>query len=144
MGHPLAVIEQVTAAQNAHDLEAMLRCFHENYRSEQPLFPGRTFQGADQVRANWGALLQAIPDFHAETLSSAVDGDTVFFEVRWTGTKADGTPLDERGVLIMGIREDRIAWGRLYVDEVERASDDIDAAVRRMAGSGQLQQRAAP
>lgn len=137
MGHPLAVIERVTAAQNEHDLEAMLAWFHEDYRSEQPLFPARTFQGADQVRANWGAVLAAIPDFHAETVSAAVEGDTVFAEVHWTGTKSDGTPLDERGVLIMGVRDGRIAWGRLYVDEVERESADIDAAVRRMAGTDQ-------
>jgi ketosteroid isomerase-like protein len=135
MGHPLAVIERVTDAQNAHDLEAMLACFHADYRSEQPLFPGRTFQGSDQVRANWGSVLAAIPDFHAETISSAVEGDTVFVEVHWTGTKSDGMPLDERGVLIMGIRDDRIAWGRLYVDEVEHDSPDIDVAVQQMTGA---------
>jgi ketosteroid isomerase-like protein len=135
VGDPRAVIERLTAAQNAHDLEAMLACVHDDYRSEQPLFPSRAFQGVDQVRANWSALLDAIPDFHAETLRSAVEGDTVLAEVRWTGTKADGTPLDERGVLIFGVRDDRIAWGRLYVDEVEREGAGIDAAVRHIAGT---------
>ena len=86
------------------------------------------------MRANWSALLESIPDFRAEILRSAVDGDTVFVEVHWTGGKADGTPFEERGVLIMGIRDDRIAWGRLYADEVEREGADIDAVVRRMAG----------
>jgi ketosteroid isomerase-like protein len=128
-------MDRLTAAQDAHDLEGMLACFHEDYRSEQPLFPARTFQGVDQVRANWSALLGSIPDFHAEILRSAVDGDTVFVEIRWTGTKADGMPFEERGVLIMGVREDRIAWGRLYADEVEREGADIDAVVRRMAGT---------
>jgi hypothetical protein len=28
-----------------------------------------------------------------------------------------------------------ISWGRLYVDEVEREGADIDAVVRRMAGT---------
>lgn len=135
MGDPRAVIDRLTAAQNAHDLEAMLACFHEDYRSEQPLFPARTFQGIRQVRANWSALLEGVPDFQAEISRSAVDGDTVFVEIHWTGTKADGTPLDERGVIIMGIRDDRIAWGRLYADEVEREGADIDAVVRRMAGT---------
>ena len=130
-----AVIDRLTAAQNEHDLEGMLACFHDDYRSEQPLFPSRSFQGIDQVRANWSALLSAIPDFHAEVLRSAADGDTVFIEVHWTGTKADGTPLDERGVLIAGVRDDRIAWGRLYTDEVEPEGADIDATVRRMAGT---------
>ena len=135
VGDPRAVIDRLTAAQNAHDLEAMLACFHEDYRSEQPLFPARTFQGIQQVRANWSALLEGVPDFEAEISRSAVDGDTIFVEIHWTGTKADGTPLDERGVIIMGIRDDRIAWGRLYADEVEREGADIDAVVRRMAGT---------
>ncbi|MEY2532956.1 MAG: hypothetical protein QOF29_866 [bacterium] len=135
MGDPRALIDRLTAAQNAHDLEGMLACFHADYRSEQPLYPARAFQGIDQVRANWSALLENIPDFHAEIVRSAVEGDTVFVEVRWTGTKADGTPFEERGVLIMGIRDDRVAWGRLYAEEVEREGDDIDAVVRRMAGT---------
>ncbi len=135
MGDPRAVIDRLTAAQNAHDLEGMLACFHQDYRSEQPRFPARAFTGVDQVRANWSALLDAIADFHAEVLRSAADGDVVFSEVHWTGTKADGTPLDERGVILMGISDDRVAWGRLYVDEVERDSPGIDAVVRRIAGT---------
>jgi ketosteroid isomerase-like protein len=135
MGDPHALMDRLTAAQNAHDLEAMLACFHEDYRSEQPQFPARTFRGIDQVRANWSALLGAIPDFRAEVLRSAVDGDIVFVEVVWTGTKADGSSLEERGVIVMGIRDDRIAWGRLYVDEVERDGADIVAVVRHMAGT---------
>jgi ketosteroid isomerase-like protein len=135
VGDPRALIERLTAAQNAHDLDGMLACFAEDYRSEQPLFPARNFQGIDQVRANWSALLEGIEDFHAETVRSAVEGDTVFVEVHWTGTKADGAPFDERGVLVMGVQDDRITWGRLYVDEVEREGADIDAVVRRMAGS---------
>ena len=135
MGDPRALMDRLTAAQNAHDLDGMLACFHEDYRSEQPLFPARTFDGIDQVRANWSALLDAIPDFQAEVLRSAADGDIVFVEVHWTGTKADGTPLDERGVIVMGTREGRIAWGRLYVAEVEREGSGIDAVVRRMAGT---------
>lgn len=135
MGDPRALMDRLTAAQNARDLEGMVACFCADYRSEQPQFPARTFQGADQVRANWSSLLEAIPDFHAEVLRSAVHGDIVFQEVHWTGTKADGTPLDERGVVIMGVRDDRLAWGRLYIGEVEADSPDIDAAVRRMAGT---------
>ena len=135
MGDPLALMDRLTAAQNAHDLEGMLACFHGDYRSEQPVFPARTFAGVDQVRANWSALLDAIPDFHADDAPVGGDGDVVFVEVHWTGTKATGAPLDERGVIVMGIADDRIAWGRLYVDEVEREDAGIDAVVRRMAGT---------
>ena len=135
MGDPRALLERLTAAQNAHDLEGMLACFHEDYRSEQPLFPARTFVGIDQVRANWSAVLEGIADFRARILRSAVDGETIFLEIHWTGSRADGTPLEERGVLIMGVRDDRIAWGRLYVDDVDKDGADIDTVVRRMTGT---------
>jgi ketosteroid isomerase-like protein len=132
---PRDVTDRLTAAQNAHDLEAMLACFHEDYQSEQPMFPARAFQGIDQVRKNWSALLESIPDLHAEIVRSAVEGDTVFVEIHWTGTKADGTPFEVRGVIVMGIRADRIAWGRLYTDEVQREGPEIEAVVGRMAGT---------
>jgi ketosteroid isomerase-like protein len=135
MGDPRGLLDRLTTAQNAHDLEGMLACFHEDYRSEQPLFPARTFQGIDQVRANWSALLEALPDFHSEILRSAIDGAVVFAEIHWTGTKVDNTPLEERGVIILGLRDDRIAWGRLYVGDVEPESADIDEVVRHMAGT---------
>ncbi len=130
------VLERLRDAQNRHDLDAFVACFDPDYRSEQPLHPDRAFQGVDQVRANWSALFAAIPDFRAEVLRSAVDGDTIFIEIQWTGTKSDGTPLEERGVLVVGVRDDRIAWARLYVEEVEREGAGIEAAVARMAGTG--------
>jgi hypothetical protein len=37
-----------------------------------------------------------------------------------------------RGVTIFGIRDDRIAWGRLYLEDVQ-AGQGIDQAVRHMA-----------
>jgi hypothetical protein len=64
MAGPLTVAERMIEATNAHDLEAMLACFHQDYRSEQPVHPARTFQGIDQVRKNWLSLLEAVPDIH--------------------------------------------------------------------------------
>src|SRR3954464_7330359 len=92
---PRGVFDRLTAAQNAHDVDAMVACLHDDYRSEQPIFPARAFGGRAQVRANWSAILDAIPDFRGEVLREAVDGDTIFAEVHWTGTKANGEPLDE-------------------------------------------------
>lgn len=137
MDDPRAVIERLAVAQNAHDLEAMLACFDENYRSEQPAHPARAFQGRDQVRKNWSALLEAIPNFHVEILRSVVEGDTVWFEFHWTGTKASGQPFEEYGVGLMEVRDNRIVSGRLYGEEVEHNGADIDKTVQRMAGTDQ-------
>src|SRR3954453_9387014 len=105
MGDPRALVNRLIAAQNEHDLEGMLACFHEDYRSEQPRFPARTFEGVDQVRANWSALLGGIPDCHSQVLAPGADGDIGFLEVHWTGTKAAGTPLDDPGAVVMGLSE---------------------------------------
>jgi ketosteroid isomerase-like protein len=132
--HREAVSERLRLAMNAHDLEAHLACFSEDYRSEQPVHPARTFTGRDQVRENWSKLYDSIPDFRAELLRLAVVDDTEWGEWIWRGTKEDGTPLEERGVTIVGIRDGRIAWGRLYLEETEREGADITETVRRMAG----------
>ncbi|HEX6130424.1 MAG TPA: nuclear transport factor 2 family protein [Actinomycetota bacterium] len=129
-----SVSERLLRAMNAHDLEAHLACFHEDYRSEQPAHPARTFAGIQQVRENWSELYASIPDFRAELLRLAVVGDEEWGEWIWRGTRDDGTPLEQRGVTIVGTRDGRIAWGRLYLEETEREGADITETVRRMAG----------
>jgi ketosteroid isomerase-like protein len=132
--HGGAVSERLRQAMNAHDLEAHLACMHDDYRSEQPAHPARTFTGRGQVRENWSTLYKSMPDFRAQLLRLAVVGDEEWAEWIWQGTKADGTSLEERGVTIFGIRDGRIAWGRLYLEETEREGADITETVRRMAG----------
>jgi ketosteroid isomerase-like protein len=134
MGAARAVAERLVAATNAHDLEAMLACFADDYRSEQPAHPARTFQGIDQVRKNWGTLLGAVPDVRWDVLRWAETDDEAWFEARLTGTHADGSRLDEIGVVILGVEAGRIAWGRLYLEELEADGHDIDAEVAKMAG----------
>jgi ketosteroid isomerase-like protein len=122
---------------NAHDLEAHVACFHPDYRSEQPAHPNRGFGGREQVEKNWAALYGGIPDFHAELLAITAQGDTAWAEWHWTGTPAGGAPFDMRGVTLLGVADDRIAWGRLYMEEVEEAGEDIDQAVSRVVGKRQ-------
>ncbi len=131
---PQAVLERLGQAQNAHDLEAMLACFEDGYRSEQPVHPDRAFSGREQVRKNWSGLFSAIRDFHSELIRSATAAGTVWAELHWTGTKADGSRLDDVGVMILGVDDGLITWARLYMEEVETAGAGIDAVVRRMAG----------
>jgi hypothetical protein len=95
--HARAVSERLAQAMNAHHLEAQLACFHDNYRSEQPAHPARTFTGRDQVRQNWSKLFESIPDFQAEILRVAVVGNEEWAEWIWQGTKEDGTPWRNAG-----------------------------------------------
>ena len=128
------VVDRLNAAMNAHDLEALLDCFQEDYESEQPAHPDRGFGGREQVRENWSAIFDGVPDFRSELVTAVAQGDTVWSEWRWQGTQSDGTPLDMAGVIICQLRGDRLARARLYIEPVERGGAGIDAAVRRMVG----------
>jgi ketosteroid isomerase-like protein len=122
------VIERLNAAMNARDIDAFVELFHEDYESEQPAHPDRAFRGREQVRKNWSSIFEGVPDFSSELLGSAVNGDVVWSEWRWRGTG-----LDMAGVIVSGVRDGKLAWARLYVEQVEQG-EGIDAAVREMSG----------
>ena len=128
------VVERLNAAMNAHDIDAFVACFAEDYESEQPAHPDRAFRGNEQVRRNWSAVFAGVPDFSAELVRSAVVGEVEWSEWQWRGTQADGTRLDMAGVIVAGVRDGRLAWARLYIEPVEQGGEGIEAAVRGMAG----------
>lgn len=129
-------------AMNRHDIDALLECFHGDYRSEQPAHPGRGFGGRDQVRTNWSAIFSGVPDFAADLVRHCQDEGEGWSEWRWTGTRQDGSILDMAGVIIVGVRDGRISWGRLYLEPVETPEETIDEAVQRMTGDAPV--RSAP
>jgi ketosteroid isomerase-like protein len=129
----MMVVESLREAINKHDLEAFVACFDADYRSEQPAHPGREFRGRDQVRKNWSTFFREIPDLQAELLASITADDTEWGEWRWHGTRGSGDRFEMRGVTLMGTRNNHIAWGRLYMEEIEGAGEQIDQAVQRLA-----------
>ena len=126
------VVMRLHDAMNAHDIEAFVACFAADYDSAQPAHPDRAFRGREQVRANWSAVFTGVPDFRAELVRVDAVGDTAWSEWHWEGTQTDGGRLEMAGVIVFGVRDDRVAWARLYVEPVERAGAGIDAAVRDM------------
>jgi ketosteroid isomerase-like protein len=122
---------RLLSAMNGHDLDAFVACFAEDYRSDQPAHPSRTFSGRDKVRDNWAGVFSGVPDFEAELVSFALADDGVEMgEWRWSGTHVDGSPFAMQGVTVLGIADDRIAWGRLYMEVVEEDGTSIDQMVR--------------
>jgi ketosteroid isomerase-like protein len=130
---PAAVVTALVEAINAHDIDAFVALFAEDYDSRQPAHPDRAFRGSDQVRANWSEVFTGVPDFRADLTATAVAGDCVWSEWRWRGTHADGSRLDMAGVILFGVRAQRFTWARLYIGPVEHG-EGIEAAVRDMSG----------
>lgn len=119
-------------AINAHDIDSFIECFDENYHSEQPVHPDRTFLGREQVKRNWSSNFDEMPDFSATLLRHYISNSCLWAEWEWQGTRQDKSRLLMRGVTIMGAENGKIKWGRLYVEPVEASGKGIDATVREV------------
>lgn len=126
------ITEQLLAAMNRHDAKAVAAFFAADYRSEQPLHPNRGFGGSQQVLSNWTSVFEGVPDFVAVQVASVTADDIVWMEMRWQGTYRDGTPFVMCGVTVLGLRDDKITWARLYMEPVEQGGTDIHGAVREL------------
>jgi hypothetical protein len=129
------VSERLREAMNTHNIDAFVECFASDYQSEQPAHPDRAFGGRDQVRTNWSAIFRDVPDVQGSLIRAAVSDGEEWGEWRISGHRRDGSRMEMRGVIINGIRDDRIAWARLYLELVEEGGAGIKAAVDRMTGA---------
>ena len=55
------ILERLIEAQNSHDADTFVSYFTDDYRSEQPAHPGRTFSGRAQVLENWSSVFADVP-----------------------------------------------------------------------------------
>jgi ketosteroid isomerase-like protein len=130
----VAIAARLAEALAGRDADRLAELFTDDYDSRQPAHPDRAFVGRDQVRANWTAIFAGVPDFTPELLGASRDGDTVWSEWAWHGTRGSGEPMEMAGVMVLGLRDDLISWARLYVEDVD-AGAGIEAVVRHIAGT---------
>lgn len=134
------VIDRICAATNAHDLDALVGCFADDYRLEMPVHPGRDFRGSAQVRTNWAQIFAGVPDIRAEVVARATDGPHRWTEWRMWGTRRDGAAHDMRGVAIFEVDRaadrERVRSCRFYLEQVEDESGSVDDDIRRRVGAG--------
>jgi ketosteroid isomerase-like protein len=130
------MLRNLERATNEHDLAALADCFAEDYRNETPLHPARSFRGREQVRANWRQIFAGVPDVRAQVLRSTVDGGTVWSEWEMSGTRRDGPAHHLRGVIVFEVADGFATAARFYLEPVDLADTDVDAAVRLAVGSG--------
>ncbi len=126
------MLTQLNEAANAHDARRLAALFAEDYRSAQPLHPGRGFGGSAQVLENWSSVFDGVPDFSSELVQVSVDGDVEWGEWHWHGHHVDGSIFAMRGVTIFVVRDGLVAEGRLYMEPVETDGGDIEDAVQEL------------
>lgn len=127
---PLGVLDRLVTALNAHDIDAVVACFAEDYRNHTPAHPDRGFVGRDQVRSNWIQIFAGVPDVTAAVTRVAVDGSTVWSEWVLTGTRVDAQPFDMRGMILFEIHAQTIKSATLYLEPLDPSGEGPDHGVR--------------
>jgi len=124
----IQLLEQMRAALDAHDLDAFVEFFREDYVGERPRHPGAKISTRDDVRANWAEVIADVPDLRVEVPAAAHDGDRIWSEWRAYGTARSGAMLELRGVIIFGLQDGLVAWSRMYFEPVELglSLDDLE------------------
>jgi ketosteroid isomerase-like protein len=126
------MLVRLKEATNSHDARRVASLFAEDYRSSQPLHPGRAFGGRRQVFENWSSVFEGVPDFTSYLVASSVDGETEWGEWEWRGHHADGSSFAMGGVTVLIVRDDLVAEARLYMEPVDLGGEDIEAAVQEL------------
>ena len=96
----LQTLEEVLAAFNRHDLDAIMAPFADDCVFESPRGPdpwGRRFVGRDEVRRGLAARFEGIPDVHYGEDDHFVAGNRGASEWTISGTTVDGERIEVRG-----------------------------------------------
>ena len=111
IGRPMPNVEtlqEIAAAFNRHDLDAIMAFFSEDAVLESPRGPtphGTRFVGRDAVREGLAARFTGIPDVHYGDDDHFVSGDRGASEWTLTGTTTEGERLEVRGCDLWTFRD---------------------------------------
>ena len=128
-------LDTLLAACNAHDVDALVDCFADDYVNETPAHPGRGFHGREQVRHNWTSIFAGVPNIQVRLVRAAIDGPTLWAEMAMDGNRRDGTRHGTRGVVIFTIGHGRATHARFYLEPLDRESDGVNAFLTRSVGA---------
>lgn len=108
----VATLEAFNAAWNRHDIEALMSFMTADcvfHAVAGPELQGRSFFGAEAVRAGFQLAWQTFPDAQWLDGDHFVAGDRGVSESTFCGTRADGLRVEARMVDVFTFRGGRIA-----------------------------------
>ena len=107
----MLMLEEITEAFDAHDLDGIMAHFADDAVFEGPRGPepwGTRFVGAEAVRQAFAARLSGIPDIRYTDDAHLIDGDRGASEWTLSGTSIDGQRIEVRGCDLWTIRGGKI------------------------------------
>jgi ketosteroid isomerase-like protein len=107
----IEMLRTITAAFDAHDLDAIMGHFADDAVFEGPRGKdpwGTRFVGREAVRAGFAARFSGIPDVRYRDEGHFVDGDRGASEWTLSGTTTSGERIEVRGCDLWTIRDGKI------------------------------------
>ena len=105
------LLEAIGDAFNRHDVEAVVGFFAEDGVFDKPVGPeawGRRYVGKKEIRAEFAALFEAIPDLHWEPIANWVSGNMGCSQWHRTGTTKTGERQDWLGCDLFTFRAGKV------------------------------------
>jgi uncharacterized protein (TIGR02246 family) len=112
-----AIVEQIVAAYNAKDADALTGLYDSDARYWSPL--GDWQEGLPAIRAHIEELHRTLPDEQMETLSLIGGPDVAVAEFRSTGTAPSGRAYAIEFTEVIELRDGKIAQVKVYLDPEE-------------------------
>ena len=117
-----AMLEEILAAFNRHDVDGVMSYFDDDCVFETPSGPtpfGRRLVGLDEVRSGVAGRFAGIPNVHYGDDSHFVAGSRAVSEWTLRGTTTDGEELEFRGCDLWTLRNGKVVKKDSYWKAVE-------------------------
>ncbi len=114
----VAFLERFAEAFNRHDLDDILAHMTDDcvfYRSSGAEPFGTRYEGQAAVRAAFAEVMRLIQGVQFVPIRHAVQGSRGISEWTMTGTLADGTAVEQRGLDLFEFRDGKIAVKDSYL-----------------------------
>jgi ketosteroid isomerase-like protein len=118
----LAALQGLSAAFNAHDIDAVMSFFAPDCSLDMPRGPephGTRFEGVELVRKGLMGRFESTPDVHYSDFEHFVSGNRGMSKWLLTGTKLDGEKVKVRGCDFYTFRNGRVVRKDAYWKIVE-------------------------
>ncbi|HUJ66320.1 MAG TPA: nuclear transport factor 2 family protein [Acidimicrobiales bacterium] len=117
-----ALLQRYLKAQEDHDLDALVSCWHPEVEVVHPMRPDRDWSGLDTYRRQWALIWERRPTSRFEVVTSDVIGNRIYLEA--LTEMSDGTLVPHMNIL--ELKDGVIFRARVYTDRPRRDGVTID------------------
>ena len=115
---PKRLLERFHTAINTRDLTNLVHLLQVDFEYFDLFRPENNSTGLEAARTRWDGLFNRYPNFQADLVRQAIEGNTIWTEWRWRGgPSGNENGFKQVGVVIFGVEQGLLAWARLFMND---------------------------